>query len=219
MSIRPAPPACTAGMQLTKDGRCACPPGQTWDGRACAEEKQACPSGTSGTYPDCKTLVPGGGISTSKSPQACPESKPVGTPPNCCPKGMEFNQGACRCPEGTATKKGTCREIQKVCTGDRPIGSYPNCCPEGTQFRKGACRQIPTLPLTCPADRPVGTPPNCCAEGTHYANGACRPDQNQQQQQQPAPQQQKHQCPADGPSGRRRIAVRRARIMRTAPAV
>ena len=46
-------PACTGGMELTNDGRCACPAGTTWDGRSCATTPQ-CPAGTTGTYPNCQ---------------------------------------------------------------------------------------------------------------------------------------------------------------------
>jgi hypothetical protein len=170
-------PACAGGMELNADGRCACPKGQKWDGRACAAEKETCPPETTGTPPDCKAPSSSAGSDKSKAPETCPKSKPVGTPPNCCPKGMEFKKGACRCPEGTELKKGVCRAIPKApqkCPADRPVGTPPNCCPKGTVFKNGACREIQKAPQTCPPNRPVGTPPNCCPEGTEYKRGACR---------------------------------------------
>jgi hypothetical protein len=189
--------ACAAGMVPTKGGRCACPPGQKWDGRLCAAPAQtACPAGTTGTYPNCATPPPpppptaGGGSNTSKSAQLCPPSKPNGVYPNCCVKGLEFTKGACRCPEGTVIKKGVCVSIPKTCPADRPVGTYPDCCPKGTAFNKGACRPVLKAPKSCLADRPVGNSPNCCPEGTTFRKGACRPVVT-------APKV----CPADRPVG------------------
>jgi hypothetical protein len=156
-------PACTGGMELNADERCACPPGQKWDGRACAVEKEV-----------------------------CPPSKPMGTPPNCCAQGFEYRDSACRCPVGMQLdKRGVCVAVQKLprkCPVNRPIGTPPNCCPKGMTYRDGACRcpdgmqlsrrgiciVIPKAPEKCPVERPVGTPPNCCPKGMQYKNGACR---------------------------------------------
>ena len=189
-------PACTGGMELTKEGRCACPAGTTWDGRSCATAQQ-CPAGTTGTYPNCQQGT-GGTNKTKAGEDTCPADRPVGTPPNCCPTGTEFKKGKCRavvtpqqtcpadrpvgtppncCPTGTEFKKGRCRSVatpQQTCPADRPVGTPPNCCPQGTTFTRGACRAPETAPPTCPPDRPIGTPPNCCPQGTAYNNGMCR---------------------------------------------
>jgi hypothetical protein len=156
-------PACTGGMELNADGRCACPAGQKWDGRACAVEKEV-----------------------------CPPSQPVGIPPNCCAQGFEYKDGACRCPLGTQLdKRGACIPLRKPppkCPPNRPVGTPPNCCPKGMTYKDGACRcpegmqlgrrgvciAIPNVPERCPVERPVGTPPTCCPKGMQYKNGACR---------------------------------------------
>lgn len=170
-------PQCTSGMEPTKDGKCACPAGTSWNGTECAAPKQVCPEGTSGTYPDCESLGTGGAYPSMPSkekpkpqqpkpqqPVKCPKDRPVGTPPNCCPKGMSFSKGACRCPQGTDLINGVCRvppkqkpqtQEPKVCPADRPVGTYPNCCPKGTIYSRGQCRSA-----TCPPGT-VGKPPIC----------------------------------------------------------
>ena len=183
-------------MELTKEGRCACPAGTSWDGRSCATAQQ-CPAGTTGTYPNCQQGT-GGTNKTKAGEDTCPANRPVGTPPNCCPTGTEFKKGKCRavvtppqtcpadrpvgtppncCPTGTEFKKGKCRSVEtpaQTCPADRPVGTPPNCCPAGTEFKKGKCRPIEMPQQTCPPDRPIGTPPNCCPQGTAYNNGMCR---------------------------------------------
>lgn len=155
-------PACTGGRELDADGSCVCPPGEKWNGRLCVTEKEA-----------------------------CPPSKPVGTPPNCCAKGLQYRDGACRCRPGTQLdKRGVCIAVKQApakCPPNRPVGTPPNCCPKGMLYRDGACRcpegrqlnsrgvciPIVRAPEKCPPNRPVGTPPNCCPQNSQYKNGAC----------------------------------------------
>jgi hypothetical protein len=166
-------PQCTGGMVKTESGECACPAGQSWDGTACAAPKQACPPGTSGTYPDCKSLGTGGSNTTKQ--QDTPKPKPgTGTggsnTTRSCPPGFEYRSGKCRCPRGLDYVNGTCRAPQKpqqpqpqqpnVCPPDRPVGTPPRCCPEGTEYSRGACRQ-PRQPVQpCPPGT-VGRYPIC----------------------------------------------------------
>ncbi|ODA68124.1 hypothetical protein A7A08_01294 [Methyloligella halotolerans] len=157
-------PQCTGGLVKTRSGECACPAGQSWDGAACVAPKQVCPAGTSGTYPDCKSIGTGG-TNTSKQPET-PAPKPGtgtgGAYPSksgkTCPAGLEYRSGKCRCPRGLDYVNGTCRAPQK--------------------------QQAPQTPNVCPPDRPVGTPPRCCPEGYQYSRGSCRP---LQQEVQPCP--------------------------------
>ncbi|MDD3342382.1 MAG: FecR domain-containing protein [Sulfurospirillaceae bacterium] len=96
-------------------------------------ENQTCPSGTSGTYPNCIA-------------QACPVNT-IGVYPNCvaltCPAGTT----------GTYPDCGTCTALQS--------GTYPNCvaltCPTGTTGTYPNC-----VALTCPTGT-TGTYPNCVA--------------------------------------------------------
>jgi len=166
-------PQCTGGMVKTESGECACPAGQSWDGTTCAAPKQACPPGTSGTYPDCKSLGTGGSNTTKQ--QDTPKPKPgTGTggsnSTRSCPPGFEYRGGKCRCPRGLDYVNGTCRAPQKpqqpqpqqpnVCPPDRPVGTPPRCCPEGTEYSRGACRQ-PRQPVQpCPPGT-VGRYPIC----------------------------------------------------------
>ncbi len=180
----PSPATCHGGMVLTKAGRCACPPGTTWQRRECVAD------------------AAGGGFNTSREPPARP---PESRPP--CPKGQVMrNDGRCV----DAGEPATSPKAKPVCPPDRPVGTYPNCCPTGTEYKRGKCRTPPqpqqqqpqkldltkscpdgsTVPVwkkcprpqqpqqkpnVCPPDRPNGTPPNCCPDGTQYRKGGCYP--------------------------------------------
>ena len=180
-------------MILTKVGRCACPPGTTWQRRECVADTSA-----------------GGGANTSKSPPA--ERRPP------CPRGQVMrNDGRCvDVDDPTKRPQGII-----VCPADRPIGKPPKCCPRGSIFQDGTCvvgkpqgggsnpsrdpdrgkvEQVPK-PKVCPPDRPIGKYPNCCPSGTILAKGKCfnpsrDPDRGKVEQV-PKP----NVCPADRPVG------------------
>ncbi len=121
-------PICSGGMFMTAEGLCACPPGQSWSGSRCVETRRE--------PPPQRRPQSSSGSNRVQTPESCPSSRPIGTPPNCCPRGTTY-------------KRGACREIQRrdatpeVCPSNRPIGRYPDCCPRGTEFRRGACRESP----------------------------------------------------------------------------
>ena len=93
-------PGCTGGMEMNADGRCACPAGTSWDGKACS-------TGSGGTN------------MTAPQTDECQASKPVGTYPNCCPTGTEYKSGACRPIEKP-----------KPCPADNPVGQHPKSRPK-----------------------------------------------------------------------------------------
>lgn len=107
--------------------------GGTWRNGRCIFPPKECPPGTTGKYPDCRTITP--------------------TPPVVPPKV---------CPPGTIGKYPKCKTVPKVCPpGTR--GRYPNCkdipklCPPGTVGKYPNCRKVPK---NCPPGM-IGKPPNC----------------------------------------------------------
>ena len=193
-----APAGCSGGMILL-EGTCACPRGQTWNGRACAEARTPPPD----LIPDNR-----GGASGIIPPPVCPPDRPIGDFPNCCPSGTRFAHGVCHRPSGGSSVGGSTvgknvggtksSRPSDVCPPDRPVGDFPDCCPVGTRFAHGACRRNggtgpgangnggsttgknvggtkSSRPSdVCPANRPIGTFPDCCPTGTHFAHGVCR---------------------------------------------
>lgn len=159
---------CPTERQMPDQG--CCPEGQRWNGQSCSGgiTKPVCPSGTSGTYPNCKTVTkpvcPSG--TTGKYPNCKTVTKPV-------------------CPSGTTGKYPNCKKITvRYCPSDS-VGTYPNCvCRKGTYGEPGNCRQkqcpkgtvgkwpnCETIVRDCPKGS-VGTWPNCtkpnprCPKGT-----------------------------------------------------
>jgi hypothetical protein len=131
-------------------GQCATPP--------------TCPSGDTGTYPNCQQPVcPTGDTGTypNCSPPQCP-SGDTGTYPNCTPPPTPT------CPSGQI---GTYPNCQTPQCAPGQIGTYPNCsnpkCPGGDIGNYPDCS-----PPKCKTGY-KGTPPNChkppvpCKKGYH----------------------------------------------------
>ena len=143
--------ACPTERQMPDQG--CCPEGQRWTGKSCSggvTPPKVCPSGTTGTYPNCKTVT-----------------KPV------CPAGTKGTYPNCKtvtkpvCPSGTTGKYPDCKKITvRYCPADS-VGTYPKCvCRKGTYGEPGNCRA-----KQCPKGT-VGKWPNCetvvrdCPKGT-----------------------------------------------------
>lgn len=173
---------CPGERQMPDQG--CCPEGQRWTGKSCSggvTPPKVCPSGTTGTYPNCKKITtkqcPSG--TTGKYPDCkkittrqCP-SDSVGKYPNCeCRKGTYGEPGNCRrkqCPKGTVGNWPNCENVVRNCpTGTH--GTWPNCeanvCPKGTVGKWPDCSK----PKRCPKGT-SGTWPNCeanvCPKGTY----------------------------------------------------
>ena len=86
-------PQCTGGMEPTKDGKCACPPGTSWDGKSCAAPKSP---GSGGAYPSMPNKEKPKPQEQKPQQQAqCPKNlRRSVPPPNCCPRGMTFSKGS-----------------------------------------------------------------------------------------------------------------------------
>ncbi|ADR34755.1 hypothetical protein Sulku_2095 [Sulfuricurvum kujiense DSM 16994] len=135
---------------------------------------QECPSGTTGTYPDCVALTcPSGTTGTYPDCVAltCP-SGTTGTYPDCvaltCPSGTTGTYPDCvalTCPSGTT---GTYPDCVALTCPSGTTGTYPDCvaltCPSGTTGTYPDC-----VALTCPSGT-TGTYPDCvaltCPSGT-----------------------------------------------------
>jgi hypothetical protein len=153
---------CNKGYDRDKNGRCVKPTdpgddcrekGKIWDGKRCVEapnpaedcrkkgwtwtgkrcvEPPKCPSGTTGTPPNCKTV---------EKPQ-CPKGT-TGTPPNC--KTAERP----KCPTGTMGTPPNCKPVVKPKCPGGMIGTPPNCkpivrpkCPSGTTGVFPNCKKV-----------------------------------------------------------------------------
>jgi len=140
-----------------------CPSGTTGTYPDCVA--LTCPSGTTGTYPDCVALTcPSGTTGTYPDCVAltCP-SGTTGTYPDCvaltCPSGMTGTYPDCvalTCPSGTT---GTYPDCVALTCPSGTTGTYPDCvaltCPSGTTGTYPDC-----VALTCPSGT-TGRYPNC----------------------------------------------------------
>ena len=171
---------CPTERQMPDQG--CCPEGQRWNGRSCSGRTvtpPVCPSGTSGTYPNCKTapkpVCPSG--TTGKYPNCKTVPKPV------CPSGTTGKYPNCNpiadpvCPPGTKGTYPNCKTIPvRYCPSDS-VGTYPKCvCRKGTYGEPGKCRR-----KECPQGT-VGKWPACeaippkCPKGTHGKYPKCLPN-------------------------------------------
>ncbi len=216
---------CFGGMMMNAAGRCACPEGTLWQGRACAPSALLIDAVPLRVVPptSVRPAIEPPRLPSTTQARTCPAERPNGVPPNCCPLYTSFRDGVCvraappqqvprtRVDVGTS---GSDKVQARVCPPERPVGTPPNCCPAETVFNGQVCLRAAAqqMPRTggsagtsgsdkvqargCPSERPVGSWPNCCPEGTSYANGRClRKAQTQ------APQQQPNVCPPDRPFG------------------
>jgi hypothetical protein len=127
--------------------------GKVWDGKRCVDQpKPKCPTGTTGTPPNCKSV---------EKPK-CPTGT-TGTPPNC--KRIEKP----KCPTGTVGTPPNCKSIEKPKCPSGMIGTPPNCkpivkrkCPTGTIGTPPNCKSIVKLIVKpkCPTGT-TGMFPNC----------------------------------------------------------
>ena len=143
--------ACTGGMELTKDGRCACPPGTSWDGKSCSTPKSDGVGGTNETAPP-----PPEKQKTEKQKIVCPPDRPVVSHGNCCPETYEYRDKKCRCPKGKVVIKGLCQVPPKPAPQEPP---KEKTCPPNTVLQNGNCR-----PIACPPGT-IGVPPICVQQG------------------------------------------------------
>lgn len=150
---------------------------------------QTCPSGTSGTYPNCVVQTcPTGttGVYPNCVTLTCPTGT-IGTYPNCvsqtCPSGTSGTYPNCialTCPDGTTGIYPNCTLISPPSIPELPmtcpngtVGTFPNCvvqtCPNGTSGTYPNCTQLPPalpdLPSVCPSGT-SGTYPNCTPDTT-----------------------------------------------------
>jgi hypothetical protein len=150
---------CTGGREPTKDGSCACPPGTSWDGKACNSGS----GGTNKTAPQTeeqakpkqeqqKPPAP----KTGRQKQVCPPDRPVGVSPYCCPQTYEYRDKKCRCPKGKVEINGICQVPPKPAPQEPP---KEKTCPPNTVLQNGNCRPLPCPPGT------VGVPPICVPQG------------------------------------------------------
>ena len=127
---------CKRGYERDARGQCIEPTnpadecrkkGWTWTGKRCIEP--TCPTGTTGTPPNCKPVVkPNCQRGTTGTPPNCrPVVKPkcpsgtIGTPPNCKPIVKP------KCPSGTIGTPPNCKPIVKPKCPSGMIGAPPNC--------------------------------------------------------------------------------------------
>jgi hypothetical protein len=182
-------PACTGGMVLNEDGRCACPVGQTWDGNACTVEEKTCPAGTTGTPPNCEAPSSSSGADTSKTPPSDTTPGKSGAPAGCdveaCAAAYKsfrasdctFGTGGgkrqrCNAKSGGSAGSDTSKS-PATCPPNRPVGKPPNCCPKGMEFKRGACRCAEGTELKGGVCVAIQKAPAKCPPGTELRNGAC----------------------------------------------
>jgi hypothetical protein len=207
-------PQCTDGMEPTKDGRCACPPGTSWDGQSCVTPKSDGTGGFNKTGPQTEEQAkpkpappqPAPAPEKQKSEtqkKVCPPDKPVGIYPKCCPETYEYRDKKCRCPKGKVAINGLCQVPPKPAPQEPP---KEKTCPPNTVLQNGNCRPIPCPPGT------IGVPPICVPQG--------QKKEKQKPQQEECPQgyrklnkpnkygaycepidQGPPKCPADKPNG------------------
>jgi hypothetical protein len=209
----PQKEVCAIERQMPDQG--CCPDGQRWNGKSCSggtTPPKLCPSGTTGTYPDCRKIItkkcPSG--TTGNYPDCrkitirfCP-SDSDGKYPNCvCKRGTFGEPGNCQrkqCPNGTVGKWPNCQTVSRLCPKGT-VGKWPNCapitrkCPRGTYGEWPNCYKPGGTNNTTP-DTNAGTPNTNCPDGYVFSDKVktCvqkkrkserRKQQEQIQQQQP----------------------------------
>lgn len=183
LTTPPPPASCPQGWSSTPVAGKCCPPRTVWNGKRCErgtppetckpkacdrnEEwdrgtcrcvEKECPSGTTGTHPNCK-------------PKDCPAGF-VGTPPNCTRRISDPPEVLCKpqaCGRKETWDRQNCRCILKRCP-DGFTGEVPNCkrvvvdpprkCPDGFKGLRPNCERIVVEPDRCPPGF-AGKPPKC----------------------------------------------------------
>lgn len=142
----------------SSDGHC-CPRGTIWNGKRCLRRaglQPACPNGTFGVFPDCRTsssaVCPPGSVGSfpnCRSVQTCPPGL-AGAPPNCRKPRATRGAVVAPCPPGMAGVPPACRRINTT----RP-------CPSGMVPAGDRCivlpapREVPRPNLNLQSPRPT----------------------------------------------------------------
>ena len=148
------PSACFSNMVPDGRGGCGCPADSFWDGTQCQSGGGAngvltpdaasahqtpllkCPTGTTGTYPNCQAIP----VKRTQVLQKCPRGF-VGSPPTCsCPTGTHVSRSGRSClPDAKNAAQG-----QRFSCPPNATGGYPACrCPSGSYFDQATDSCVP----------------------------------------------------------------------------